>query len=122
LDPPSGPLGRRARWHQIFSKFDLSVGYIPGKENEIADILSRWAYPASEALRDVSRHGNAQDTEEMKALIKEEYLDERNCLGVTTKEVETHLFKCELPQGVVPQPMRTRMMSMHDRVILRKEP
>ena len=32
LDTPSGPLGRRSRWHQIFSKFDLSVGYIKGKK------------------------------------------------------------------------------------------
>ena len=65
LDTPSGPVGRRARWHQIFSKFDLTVGYIPGKENLIADVLSRWAYPASQALRDVSKHGSAQDKEEM---------------------------------------------------------
>ena len=43
LDTPSGPVGRRLRWHQLFSKFDLSVGYIPGKENEICDVLSRWA-------------------------------------------------------------------------------
>ena len=28
---PSGPLGRRLRWHLEFSKFDLEVGYIPGK-------------------------------------------------------------------------------------------
>ena len=59
LDPPSGPVGRRARWHQIFSKFDLTVGDIPGKENTIADILSRWAYAASKALRDTSKHGSA---------------------------------------------------------------
>ena len=26
LDTPSGPLGRRSRWHQIFSRFDLTVG------------------------------------------------------------------------------------------------
>ena len=57
LDTPSGPVGRRARWHQIFSKYDLSVGYIPGKDNTNADILSRWAYPASQALRDISKHG-----------------------------------------------------------------
>ena len=46
LDTPSGPLGRRSRWHQLLSKYDLTVGYIPGKNNTIADILSRWAYPA----------------------------------------------------------------------------
>ena len=26
LDTPSGPLGRRSRWHQILSKYDLTVG------------------------------------------------------------------------------------------------
>jgi len=26
LDTPSGPVGRRARWHQILSKYDLTVG------------------------------------------------------------------------------------------------
>ena len=49
-----------------FSKFDLSVGYIPGKDNLIPDILSRWAYPASEAYRNISIHGCAEDDEEMK--------------------------------------------------------
>jgi hypothetical protein len=80
LDTPSGPIGRRARWHQILSKFDLSVGYIPGRENTIADLLSRWAYPASQALKDVSRHGSAQDTEEMRAIIQREKDEEANCL------------------------------------------
>ncbi len=77
LDPPSGPVGRRARWHQIFSKFDLQVGYVPGKDNTVADILSRWAYPASQALRDISMHGTAQDTEEMEDEIRMERLEER---------------------------------------------
>ena len=51
LDTPSGPLGRRSRWHQILSKFDLSVGYVPGKDNTVADVLSRWAYPRPKATR-----------------------------------------------------------------------
>ena len=72
LDTPSGPVGRRARWHQIFSKYDLTVGYIPGKENTIADILSRWAYPASQALKDISKHGSSQDKEDMLEIIREE--------------------------------------------------
>ena len=80
LDTPSGPVGRRARWHQIFSKFDLTVGYIPGKENTIADILSRWAYPASQALRDISKHGSAQDKEEMEQIRKEELEEEHTCI------------------------------------------
>ena len=65
LDTPGGPVGRRARWHLI-------VGYIPGKDNTIADILSRWAYPASQALRDISKHGSTQAKEDMDKLIQEE--------------------------------------------------
>ena len=72
LDTPSGPLGRRARWHQILSKFDISVGYIPGKENDVADILSRWAYPASQALKDISIHGNIHDMEEVTEILRQE--------------------------------------------------
>ena len=86
LDTPSGPVGRRARWHQIFSKYDLSVGYIPGKDNTIADILSRWAYPASQALRDVSKHGSALDDAEMKELIAQEKLEEMECMVIKLRE------------------------------------
>ena len=58
------------RWHQLFSKFDLSVGYIPGKENTIADILSRWAYPASQAYREISKHGTLEEKLEMEEMIR----------------------------------------------------
>jgi hypothetical protein len=85
LDTPSGPVGRRARWHQIFSKYDLTVGYIPGKENTIADILSRWAYPASQALRDISRHGSAEDKEEMENYLREEKEEENSCMVIKIK-------------------------------------
>eukprot|EP00667_Euglena_gracilis_P000113 EG_transcript_113 len=85
LDTPSGPVGRRARWHQIFSKYDLTVGYIPGKENTIADILSRWAYPASQALRDISKHGSAEDKDEMENFIREEKEEEKQCLEIRIK-------------------------------------
>ena len=83
LDTPCGPVGRRARWHQILSKYDLSVGYCPGKDNCQADILSRWAYPASQALRDVSKHGSAQDKAEMEEFIREEKADEKHCMMVS---------------------------------------
>lgn len=55
IDTPSGPIGRRARRHQFVSLYDLEVGYIPCEENDIAEILSRWAYPASQAYRDISK-------------------------------------------------------------------
>jgi hypothetical protein len=82
LDTPSGPIGRRARWHQILSRFDITVGYIPGKENDIADILSRWAYPASQAFRDISVHGNEKDMEEVEAILRQEKEDEKDCMAV----------------------------------------
>ena len=41
VDTPSGPAARRARWHETFAKFDLSVVYVPGKDNTVADCLSR---------------------------------------------------------------------------------
>ena len=59
IDTPSGPRGRRARWHETLSQFDVQVMYIPGPENTVADALSRWAYPASSAREDVSFHGSA---------------------------------------------------------------
>jgi hypothetical protein len=88
LDTPSGPLGRRSRWHQILSKYDLTVGYIPGKENTIADILSRWAYPAAQAYRDMCKHGNAQDKEEVEELERQEREDEKKCVWVIEGENE----------------------------------
>ena len=89
LDAPSGPVGRRSRWFQIFSKFDLSVGYIPGKNNQIADVLSRWAYPASQALRDISKHGSEKDDDEMRELIEQEHEEEKECIYVCMRHQPT---------------------------------
>ncbi len=83
LDTPSGPVGRRARWHEIFSRYDLTIDYCPGKDNIVADVLSRWAYPASQALRDVSKHGSAKDEDDMHELIRIEREEERDCLQVS---------------------------------------
>ena len=41
VDTPSGPAARGARWHETFAKLDLSVVYVPGKDNTVADCLSR---------------------------------------------------------------------------------
>ncbi len=43
LNTPSGPLGRRSRWHEFFPRFNLEVGYIREEDNKIADIPSKWA-------------------------------------------------------------------------------
>ena len=87
LDTPSGPAGRRGRWHELLSKFDLEVAYIPGKDNVVADALSRWAYPASQAFADVSIHGSAEDDEDMHALIEEEEKAGRKCNVVQVEDL-----------------------------------
>ena len=84
LDTPSGPAGRRGRWHELLSKFDVTVVYIPGKDNVVADALSRWAYPASKAFADVSIHGSEEDDHIMREIIEEDRKEERGCLGVFT--------------------------------------
>ena len=71
MDTPSGPAGRRARWHETLSKFDLTVQYMPGKDNVVADALSRFAYPACKAFQDSSFHGSEKAREEMKRIIQE---------------------------------------------------
>ena len=64
LDTPSGPVGRKARWNEFLSRFDLSVEYIKGEDNVAADALSSWAYPASQGCKDISIHGNADADDE----------------------------------------------------------
>ena len=54
IDTPSGPAARRARWHETLSKFDLAVKYVPGKDNVVADAMSRFAYLACKAFQDTS--------------------------------------------------------------------
>ena len=43
LDTPSGLLGRRRRWREFFSRFNLKVEYLKGEDNLLPDALSRWA-------------------------------------------------------------------------------
>ena len=60
LKTVGGPSPRQARWHELFSKFDLHVVYTPGPVNPVGDFLPRWVYRANPALGDVSIHGTAQ--------------------------------------------------------------
>ena len=76
MDTPSGPASRRARWHETLAKFDLTVVYVPGKDNDVADCPSRWAYPASKGMTDVSAHGDEAETAEAKRIIEMERLME----------------------------------------------
>ena len=54
---------RQARWHALFSKFDLHVAYTPRPVNPVGDFLSRSAYLANPAWGDVSIQGTAPAAE-----------------------------------------------------------
>ena len=81
IDTQSGPVGRKGRWHELFSKFNLHVTYIAGKDNPVADALSRWAYPACQAFQDVSKHGSATAAKEVADLVEQEEREERSWVG-----------------------------------------
>ena len=83
LKTVGGPSPRQARWHELFSKFDLHVVYTQGPANPVGDFLSRWAYPANPALGDVSIHGTAEaagDVRDMMAAEKEEISRPPSCI------------------------------------------
>jgi hypothetical protein len=79
----AGPSGRRARWHSKLNNFNIEVVHIPGVNNEVGDAMSRWAYPASQGLLDVSWHVTQEDYDEMKTQQREERETELNCPFVT---------------------------------------
>ena len=111
LDTPSGPAGRRSRWHEFLSKFNLTVEYLPGKTNQVADSLSRWAYPASQAAGEATKHGSAKDKKAMEKEIQEEEEDERQCLMV-----EEQATSSNAPVA----PPRVKFMFKHQREKLAK--
>ena len=82
VDTPSGLAAKRAPWHKTFTKFDLSVVYVPGKDNAVANGHSRWAYLAGKAWMDISSHGDAVETEEAKCIIElESVMEEGDTKG-----------------------------------------
>ena len=60
LDTMSGSIARRGRWHQFLSRYNIHVGYVKGEFNQVADICSRWAFPAYLAAPEVSIHGTQE--------------------------------------------------------------
>ena len=57
LNKQVAAVGRRGRWHEFLSTFNLEVVYVPGKDHQVSDALSRWAYPAGLEVADASFHG-----------------------------------------------------------------
>ncbi|EPS71058.1 hypothetical protein M569_03701 [Genlisea aurea] len=75
VEVPSGPRGRRARWHMLLSQFDLTVQYVPGPSNHLADAMSRWAYPAGGGRDDATKHGSVESFLEVQKMLEQELVD-----------------------------------------------
>ena len=58
----AGTLGRCGQWHEFLSRYNIVVVYKPGVENDAADGMSRWAYPAGSAAGK-NFHGSDADLE-----------------------------------------------------------
>ena len=56
----AGPLGRRGRWQEFLSRYNIVVVYKPGKDNDVADRMSWLAYRAGLA-HDTNFHGSDAD-------------------------------------------------------------
>ena len=114
VDTPSGPAARRARWHETFAKFDLSVVYVPGKDNTVADCLSRWAYPAGKAWMDISSHGDAEETEEAKRIIEMEKVMEQEgvkCFVVMANRTDLAKFRGARVQAIREETLEQWMVA-----------
>ena len=112
VDTPSGPRGRRARWHEVLSQFNLDMEYHAGKDNVVADAMSRWAYPASNNREDVSIHGSAIADEEVRKMLQKE---KEEITHATTPEPPPLLsIPLEsVPVGLDPTPPPERHRSAH---------
>ena len=113
-DTPSGPAARRARWHETFVKFDLSVVYVQGKDNTVADCLSRWAYPAGKAWMDISSHGDAEETEEAKRIIEMEKAMEQEgvkCFVVMANRTDLATFRGARVQAIREETLEQWMVA-----------
>ena len=76
MDNASGPASRRVRWHETLANFDLTLVYVTGEDNTVADCRSRWAHSASKAMTDVPAHGDEAETEEARKIIDMERMME----------------------------------------------
>ena len=95
-------MGRRGRWHETFSKFNLDVIYMPGMDNEVADAMWRWVYLACIAWQDVSRDGSAQDEIDHGAMMAGPTRDEAACVHTVQVYPSVWAYHLSLPlRGVV---------------------
>jgi hypothetical protein len=113
MDTPSGMTGRRARWHEKLSRFNLTVVHVKGTDNVVADAMSRWAYPASSGYGDISIHGSAQQDAEVEEILEKEQAEEAMASAViwlrpvATGAPNHFSFKVRNPPAPEPKPEST---------------
>ena len=84
-----GLLGRLGRWHEFFSRFNLIITYRPCEENQVADALSWFAYPAGKA-QDTNFHGRDDDLAGWEEAKKQEWQSVREYLKTARPEAFSH--------------------------------
>ena len=104
VETPSGPRGRRARWHQTLSEYDLTIQYLPGPNNQVADALSRWAYPAGGGRDDATRHGTVETFLQVQEMLEDEARERATlvrCVDAAPSPTlpPCHEFGCERRDG-----------------------
>ena len=66
-------------------------------------MLSRWAYPASLAERDISIHGSENDDIETRRLMEEEKEEEEKCMHMSEGDLNAETSQVGLPlRNVLP--------------------
>ena len=62
LNKATSSVGRRSRWHEFLSQFNLIVVYVEGKTQCVADPLSRapWVYPSEADSADATFRGSME--------------------------------------------------------------
>ena len=66
----SGLLGCQGWWQEFLSSFNITVCYVKGEENTVADVFSRWTYEACQD-NDTNMHGREADHKHLISKEKE---------------------------------------------------
>ena len=112
LEQPGGPTGRRARCHSLLSKFKIEVRYVKGQENQLADCMSRWAYPAG-CGEDQFFHGTPQDEELAEKYIQQEMDEEAKLCSIFGGKPRQFIsLHCASPTGEA-HPEEIPVMPVH---------
>ena len=95
--------GRLARWQELISEYDYTISYLPGRENFIADHLSRHAVsPSSAEILERLQTASATDLIDMNTTIASSKSIATPTISLLTRSQRRALF--ENSPGGIPQP------------------